>query len=29
MAPTRVMPEMAFDPDMSGVWRRGGTLLIR
>src|SRR3990170_8275070 len=24
-APTIVMPEIAFDPDMSGVWSVGGT----
>src|SRR5690606_4846038 len=28
MAPMIVTPEMAFDPDMSGVWRVGGTLLM-
>lgn len=28
MAPTTVMPEMAFVPDMSGVWSCEGTLEI-
>jgi hypothetical protein len=28
MAPTIVMPEIAFDPDIKGVWRVGGTLEI-
>ena len=27
-APTIVIPEIAFAPDISGVWRVGGTLLI-
>ena len=27
-APMSVMPEMAFAPDMSGVCRMGGTLVI-
>ncbi len=28
MAPTIVMPEIAFDPDMSGVCSVGGTLVM-
>jgi hypothetical protein len=28
MAPTTVMPEMALEPDMSGVCKVGGTLVI-
>jgi hypothetical protein len=28
IAPTRVIPLMAFEPDISGVWRVGGTLVI-
>ena len=28
MAPTNVIPEMAFDPDMRGVWRVGGIFVI-
>ena len=27
-APTIVMPEIAFAPDISGVWSVGGTLVI-
>jgi hypothetical protein len=28
IAPIKAMPETALEPDMSGVWRVGGTLLI-
>jgi hypothetical protein len=28
MAPTIAIPEMALEPDISGVWRVGGTLEI-
>jgi hypothetical protein len=28
IAPITAMPEIAFEPDMSGVWRVGGILLI-
>ncbi|BAG06019.1 unknown protein [Microcystis aeruginosa NIES-843] len=27
-APTTAIPEIAFAPDIRGVWRVGGTLLI-
>ena len=28
MAPTIAMPEIAFDPDIKGVWSVGGTFVI-